>query len=240
MLKKIIGSDSKRDILAWSLVAVALWAGLVVLFFLEPDFYIWLATEDALGENLTAIFYGLAGVFLLILPFRSSKRGWPLFHSYALSSLLAIFFIFVAGEEISWGQRLFHIDTPDSLVEKNVQQELNFHNLEFFDRDSSILNQHTFLNLFILGFGVFIPLLNSSVAPARKFLSKISFPVVPLSFVIFFVVGLAHGQTVAKLHPHWAHTEIKELIFSFGVILFGISFFLKSTNQDNQSEPPQV
>lgn len=240
MLKKIFGSDPKRRNVVWSVVGLALWAGLVVIFFSEPDFYIWLATEDAFGENLTAIFYGVAGVLLLILPFRSSKRGWPLFRSFALSSLLAIFFIFVAGEEISWGQRLFNIDTPDSLVEKNVQHEFNIHNLEFFDRDSSILNQHTFLNLFILGFGVFIPLLNSSVAPARKFLSKISFPVVPLSFVIFFVVGLAHGQTVAKLYPHWAHTEIKELIFSIGVILFGVSFFLKSTNQKSQSEPPRV
>ena len=39
--------------------------------------------------------------------------------------------LFGAGEEISWGQRDFDIETPQSLMERNAQKELNLHNLTF-------------------------------------------------------------------------------------------------------------
>jgi hypothetical protein len=38
--------------------------------------------------------------------------------------------IVAAGEEISWGQRLFDVETPAALVDGNAQDELNLHNLE--------------------------------------------------------------------------------------------------------------
>jgi len=43
--------------------------------------------------------------------------------------ILAIGCFFVAGEEISWGQRLFNIDTPEQLAEINIQDELTIHNI---------------------------------------------------------------------------------------------------------------
>ena len=39
------------------------------------------------------------------------------------------FCFFVAGEEISWAQRLLAFKPPDIFLEKNFQQELNVHNL---------------------------------------------------------------------------------------------------------------
>ena len=45
--------------------------------------------------------------------------------------LLAIGCFFVAGEEISWGQRLFNIETPKELAEINTQEELTIHNIGF-------------------------------------------------------------------------------------------------------------
>jgi hypothetical protein len=45
--------------------------------------------------------------------------------------LVAAVCLFGAGEEISWGQRIFDIETPASLMERNAQQELNLHNLTF-------------------------------------------------------------------------------------------------------------
>lgn len=38
-------------------------------------------------------------------------------------------FFFAAGEEISWGQRIFNIASSDYFLEKNLQQEINLHNL---------------------------------------------------------------------------------------------------------------
>jgi hypothetical protein len=39
--------------------------------------------------------------------------------------------LFGAGEEISWGQRVFDIETPQSLMARNAQKEMNLHNLTF-------------------------------------------------------------------------------------------------------------
>ncbi|MFA6814252.1 MAG: hypothetical protein WCR60_01750 [Patescibacteria group bacterium] len=43
---------------------------------------------------------------------------------------LAIGCFFVAGEEISWGQRLLNIETPEQLAERNTQDELTIHNID--------------------------------------------------------------------------------------------------------------
>ncbi|MEK7703128.1 MAG: hypothetical protein AAB317_04120 [Nitrospirota bacterium] len=59
--------------------------------------------------------------------------GWggeraPLLIQKVMFLGLALFCLFVAGEEISWGQRLLAFKPPDLFLEKNYQQELNFHN----------------------------------------------------------------------------------------------------------------
>lgn len=42
---------------------------------------------------------------------------------------LAVVFFFGAGEEISWGQRVFNIQTPEVLHEINAQDEITVHNI---------------------------------------------------------------------------------------------------------------
>ena len=53
---------------------------------------------------------------------------------YKLLGILYLAFAAVvmlaALEEISWGQRIFGIETPDTLMEINTQQEISLHNLK--------------------------------------------------------------------------------------------------------------
>jgi hypothetical protein len=44
-------------------------------------------------------------------------------------ALLAVCAVAAIGEELSWGQRLFHVTTPAALAAANHQEELNVHNL---------------------------------------------------------------------------------------------------------------
>ena len=44
-------------------------------------------------------------------------------------ALLAVLSVLAAGEEISWGQRLLGLETPESVRDANLQEELNVHNL---------------------------------------------------------------------------------------------------------------
>ena len=65
--------------------------------------------------------------------------------------MLSIVFFLIAGEEISWGQRIFDLATPDYLSSVNEQDELNFHNINkrFFDR---LLDRVTIIFVFISSF----------------------------------------------------------------------------------------
>ena len=47
----------------------------------------------------------------------------------ALTFIVACFFVFASGEEISWGQRLFNIKSSEFFAQNNVQGETNLHNL---------------------------------------------------------------------------------------------------------------
>ena len=49
--------------------------------------------------------------------------------AFASAVLGAVLFV-AAGEEISWGQRLFGTETPAVLVDGNRQDELNLHNID--------------------------------------------------------------------------------------------------------------
>ncbi len=80
-----------------------------------------LALEDSWAENLTAVFYFLAGVLLFVAARAKRDRRW-------LHVLGGIALVFVAGEEISWGQRVLGFGTPGFLHGVNEQEEFNIHN----------------------------------------------------------------------------------------------------------------
>jgi hypothetical protein len=69
---------------------------------------------------------------------------------------LAFLYFFGAGEEISWGQRIFHIQEPAGLAEENVQNELNIHDLAIFE-NNELLKSDNIFTVFWLVFAVLIP-----------------------------------------------------------------------------------
>jgi len=210
-------------VIGWGVVAIVLELVLLALWFGARDAYVGLGVEDAVGENLTALFYAVAGVLIWLNSVRLVRSGKSSWLGQTWPFLLGALFVVIAGEEISWGQRFLGFSTPESMKAENLQSEFNFHNLQAFDKGSAVLNQHTVLNVFALLYGVLIPWAYNFSTKARGLLDRFNFPVVPLSLTIFFVVGLVHGQTVAKWDPHWAHTEVKELIFAIGFLIFAAS-----------------
>lgn len=87
-----------------------------------------LLREDSLIEYLGFFFLLGTGVLLLSTGFFHLKKGSA--KGLVLIFLAAgILFIWAAGEEISWGQRIFSIETPEALSAINYQRELNIHNI---------------------------------------------------------------------------------------------------------------
>jgi hypothetical protein len=93
---------------------------------LSSQFYLYLAREDGLLEYAqVGLLLGsscMAGYVAVMLS-RARARVWA--GCYALGALVLLW---MAGEEISWGQRIFGLSTPEALA-PNLQGELNLHNL---------------------------------------------------------------------------------------------------------------
>jgi hypothetical protein len=107
--------------------------------------YLALTSEAGLVENATVLTaLGGAGLALSIWGLRG-RLGAPVLGFWFL--LFALGLIFLAGEEISWGQQYLHWETPAGFAARNYQRETNLHNLQGVDVDAPAV---------ILGLGVFV------------------------------------------------------------------------------------
>ena len=106
-----------------ALGAFDLLALVLVLVARDPDGWRVAMREDGVVEWGTFYVFVLAGLAYLSGLRRAGGLG-----RIALLALGA-FCLFVAGEEISWGQRLFAFQPPEIFLEENYQQEFNVHNL---------------------------------------------------------------------------------------------------------------
>ena len=104
------------------------------VYVVEDGFIEWLTVLPLIITSIVAVTY------LIKL---TAKRNW-MFSVVVL--VIAVFCFFSAGEEISWGQRIFHIKTPEYFEEHNTQDELNLHNLVV---DGERVNKLVFSQLFI-------------------------------------------------------------------------------------------
>ena len=89
-----------------------------------PTTFQALTREDSWVENLTVVWFLLAG--LLLFGTALVERSFFRRCVYILGGLAMVF---AAGEEISWGQRLFGFATPDFLMPLNEQKEFTVHNI---------------------------------------------------------------------------------------------------------------
>ena len=108
-------------------------AGIVLIYF--NDAIRFFLREDSIAESSGAFFLFLTGVFLFICFYICRKNiGNGEHQAYTkintiLFLLASVAFFWAAGEEISWGQRIFDFHTPSYLSEINQQNETNLHNL---------------------------------------------------------------------------------------------------------------
>lgn len=120
---------------------------------------------------------------------------------------LGLFSFFVAGEEISWGQRLFGFTPPEYFLTDNFQQELNVHNVVASD-----LRQLAF-QLVVLGYGVVLPLA-AAIPATGRLLSKLAV-VAPSSALMpaFAVTAAFYAAYPIEYAGEWA-----ELMLGLGML----------------------
>ena len=122
--KKLI---SWAEILVSTVLFIFIGYGLYLGFVLGQERFLVYVQEDGFVENLTAIFLFLCSIACLYRVFEYRKMNKPLWIFTYVA--LTILFFFAAGEEISWGQRIFGIQSSEFFLEHNKQAETNLHNM---------------------------------------------------------------------------------------------------------------
>jgi hypothetical protein len=201
----------RADVLVVALLAlVAL--GFLALEVLDRRTLERITVEDGAVESLQALLFLVAGVlFIAAAVWRSASKVW--------CSLLGLGCILVAGEEISWGQRILGVGTPESLAEVNVQGETNLHNLE---------GVHGMVRgvavLVLLAVFVVFPLLVARWEPAGRLADRWAIPRPPLVLIPVLLIGLAF-QIVPRLIEGGAvfrFDEVGELYMVVLLLLFAV------------------
>jgi hypothetical protein len=94
----------------------------------NEELFMQIIKEDSILEYIQFFLYIFSGIFTIKIVKRLIELKESKFKIIAFS-ILAILFFFIAFEEISWGQRILNIETPESVASNNIQGELTVHNL---------------------------------------------------------------------------------------------------------------
>lgn len=128
--------------------------------------------------------------------------------------IFAVLFLFAAGEEISWGQRIFAVESSEFFLKNNAQGETNLHNLMVGETkiNKIIFSQLLFLVMFL--YLLVTPVLYRKKKWFKNLADSFAVPIVKWHHTIAFLVA----TLVVALIPADRKWEVYEL--AFGVIFF--------------------
>ncbi|KZY43613.1 hypothetical protein A3731_10900 [Roseovarius sp. HI0049] len=180
------------------------------------------AFEDRLVEYATALFLLVASGILVSNALSLRAKGLTL--AAILTAVYALLFFLGAGEEISWGQRIFGWESGEFFQENNKQKETNFHNLVVGGTHLTKTIFGTGLTAVILLYLIALPLLYPRVGLIRRLADRLAVPVPGLRHTLFAVAASLVIVAMGDQNRKW---EVYELIFS----LLMVSIFLLPQNR---------
>lgn len=214
-----------------------------ILFVLDVETSLVWGLEDGPVEWTGAIALAVAGVVFARIATLGSQR----MRSRIWLGMLAALLLFGAGEEISWGQRVFGFETPEVIEDVNVQAETNIHNLVLFDgRDKEgvkktgiarWLTASRLFSLFWLGFCLLVPAAYHFSDRLRNLLETLGIPIVNIGLGIFFPVFYLSAELLlaeaTRRGVHWPLMETKETLYSVLFAIIAIELLLKVKRSGN-------
>lgn len=194
----------------------------ITIFVVWAEFYAdslsLIAKEDGIIENLSAIFFGLSSICFIVFAVRSDFLKEKNRLRYTVTIGWAFLMFIFMGEEISWGQRIFDIATPDKLAEINKQKEINIHNIEFID--TFLGGKYRYLSIMMLTTGLLLPVFAISEIGKRT-IQRFAFPVAPLCYSGLFAGAYWYGKYAGPILGNSA-TEVREFLMSVAMFSFAL------------------
>ena len=190
MHKKISGIE--KSILGFILV-VTLFS--IAMKYINNDVFVSIiATEDGVIEWLTVLGLALTSIacFRRVVLLKGEKSRLFLF----MTILLGLAFFFGAGEEISWGQRIFNTQSSEFFQQHNAQGETNLHNLVVGGKKINKIIFGVGLHLVLLIYLLILVPLYKRKQGLKNFMDRYAVPIATPYQVISYLIALTTIQII--------------------------------------------
>ena len=185
----------------------------------SPEQLMRVLTEDGIVEWLQFLCFAMtAGLLVFAGVERWKRSGFDL----ATLGMLGLGLVVAAAamEEISWFQRILHVQSSEFFMQNNRQGETNLHNLAIGKGGS--IHKTILLKMILLAgltHNVILPLLARTRPAVRNFVEKfgVYLPPLPVSVIYLALVALSH-----VLIDHPRKGELGEL---FGAVHYMSTIF---------------
>ncbi|MEM7549141.1 MAG: hypothetical protein AAF363_05695 [Bacteroidota bacterium] len=197
--------------------------GLFFAFYDQSFFEESYMREDGFVEYGTAVFFLVSSIIAFIYAFKLKGNKKGLF--FPVTFFIGILFFFVAGEEVSWGQRMFEVKSSEFFEENNAQGETNLHNLTVNGVKINKLIFGQLLSIGILVYMLVFPILYDRKEPFKNFIDKFYIPLPQRHTVIAFV-GTAMVILIIQASRKWELLELSAALSAFIIMLFPKNGFI--------------
>ncbi len=170
----------------FSIVFLLILIGVILSRVDLPFFEGFYVREDGFIEWLTIVAL-LSGAFLCF--YRTFKLKSQRTFMFLLGMvLMGLVFIFGAGEEISWGQRILNIESSEFFMKHNAQREINIHNLIVNGKKINKIIFGTLLGVCIGAYFLILPIFYRKIDGIKQFVNRFAIPVPRVFHIISYII----------------------------------------------------
>lgn len=186
-----------------------------LLVYVDAVTHVYAVTEDSWAEYGTFVVFGMAGI--LFLWTAMLEPGWKKAGLLAFAAAA----LFVALEEISWGQRIIGIGTPEVLEGYNRQGETTIHNLH-----GVWFPGHRLVAAGLVVFAILLPVLRRRWDSLDHLIERFGLPVPPLHlWPVFLVTAVFLADPLRQ--PRSTLDEVSELALGLSFLILALDTALR-------------
>jgi hypothetical protein len=173
--------------LSYALMSAIIIAGLVIALIDESLFRNIYVVEDGFLEYFTALMLFAVAVVCFTQLVRDYQNHTKAF--VIINGIIVLLMVFGAGEEVSWGQRIFGIQSNEFFLENNRQSETNLHNMTINGININKLIFSKGLVLFLILFYLLLPSLYKKKSRVQRLFDGFYIPVPKPHHGIAMLIG---------------------------------------------------
>ena len=204
----------KIELICYIIIGIVIAIGTTVSYANPTFFAEKLTVEDGPFEWITVFMLFITGCLMLRRAILLRNARTKIFILITAGAGLLMWF--GAGEELSWGQRIFGIEASDWLKENNTQEDITLHNLKFGDVKINKLVFSKLLAVGLLGYLIILPILTERKPKIKALTVRFAVPLATKIQIIMWIVAMGLPEILIQ---HKRKGEVRETCAGFIVFV---------------------